>query len=310
VTGAGPALSGPSTPPDAWLDHLRGARAASPLTLAAYRRDVAGFLGFLAVHRGGEDPGGTVTTAELRAWLAALRGRGLAARSVARALSAVRSFARWRAETEGADIAAFEAARAPRLRPRLPRPVAAEAAHALLDLAGEAAEPWIAARDRALLALLWGSGLRISEALGLAHGAFPFSGSVRVRGKGGRCRTVPVVPVAGEAVGAYLALCPWPASPEEPLFIGMRGGPLSPRIAQRLMEALRARLGLPATATPHALRHSFASHLLAAGGDLRTIQSLLGHASLATTQVYTAVDEARLMEVYERAHPRAGTLPR
>jgi integrase/recombinase XerC len=176
----------------------------------------------------------------------------------------------------------------------------------VLDAAGDdAREDWIAARDTAVLTLLYGCGLRISEALGLTASALPLGEVLRITGKGGKERLVPVLPAARAAVARYAALCPWPLDRGAPLFRGTRGGPLSPRIVQAGMERLRARLGLPATATPHALRHSFATHLLAAGGDLRTIQELLGHASLSTTQGYTGVDAARLMQVYRAAHPRA-----
>jgi integrase/recombinase XerC len=197
-------------------------------------------------------------------------------------------------------------ARAPRFQRRLPRPLSVEGARAMLEAVGEqAGEDWIAARDTAVLTLLWGCGLRISEALGLTGADVPLPEVLRIRGKGGKERVVPVLPAARAAVDRYAALAPFAPVADEPLFRGVRGGPLSPRLIQKAMETARLALGLPASATPHALRHSFATHLLAAGGDLRSIQDLLGHASLSTTQAYTAVDASRLMEVYEKAHPRA-----
>ena len=204
------------------------------------------------------------------------------------------------------DDPAILAARAPKAPRRLPRPVAAKAAAAMLDHAGaDHPEPWIAARDVAVLTLLWGAGLRISEALGLNRRDAPLGETLRIVGKGGKERIAPILPIARKAVDAYLALSPFETSDDDPLFLGARGGRLNPRLIQKAMERARLSLGLPASATPHALRHSFATHLLEAGGDLRAIQELLGHASLSTTQVYTAVDQARLMEVYAAAHPRA-----
>ncbi|MDO9523920.1 MAG: tyrosine-type recombinase/integrase, partial [Gemmobacter sp.] len=196
--------------------------------------------------------------------------------------------------------------RAPRCRRKLPRPLSEDAARAVLDQVGDdAREPWIAARDEAVVTLLYGCGLRISEALGLTAAAHPLADVLRIIGKGGKERLVPVLPVARSAVARYVGLCPYPLQRDGALFRGARGGPLGSRQIALVMERLRAQLGLPASATPHALRHSFATHLLSAGGDLRTIQELLGHASLSTTQAYTAVDAARLMEVYAKAHPRA-----
>ncbi len=292
-----------------WLTHLGalGGRAAN--TITAYRRDVAGFLDFLARHHGeplGLGPLADLGQADLRAWMAHERGRGVSARSLARQLSAVKTFLRWLSDREGTEATAVLSARGPKYRRKLPRPLAEDAARAVLDTVGEdAREDWIAARDTAVVTLLYGCGLRISEALGLTAASHPLPEVLRIRGKGGKERVVPVLPAARAAVARYAALCPFDLAAGGPLFRGARGGPLSPRLIARAMEHTRARLGLPATATPHALRHSFATHLLAAGGDLRAIQALLGHASLSTTQAYTAVDAARLMEVYEAAHPRA-----
>lgn len=291
-----------------WLEHLSALRDASPRTIEAYRRDVAGFLGFLTRHHGemaGKAALRRVSVSDMRAWMAEQRGRELSPRSVARALSAVRSFYKWLAVNEGIEAAAVTAARAPRSKPRLPRPVGADAARALIErVEVQAREPWAAARDVAVVTLLYGCGLRISEALGLARKAYPFDEVLRIRGKGGKERLVPVLPAASRAIDEYLRLCPYDLPPQGPLFIGQRGGALNPRAIQKVMEQARMQLGLPATATPHALRHSFATHLLEAGGDLRAIQELLGHASLSTTQVYTSVDQARLMEIYDSAHPK------
>ncbi len=294
---------------ESWLGQLGGVRGLSPRTLEAYRRDVSGYLGFLALHEGG--PMGAAALAAtgtdtLRAWMARERGRGLSARSMARALSAVRGFHAWLAETRGLAAPAVTAVRGPRVKPRLPRPVAPDAARELIaTVAAQSLEPWIAARDVAVATLLYGCGLRISEALSLRQGDAPLDESLRITGKGGRERMVPVLPAVRAAVEIYRDLCPHRPGPAAPLFLGARGGPLNPRLVQKAMAAARMQIGLPATATPHALRHSFATHLLAAGGDLRSIQELLGHASLATTQVYTAVDEVRLMEAYAAAHPKA-----
>jgi integrase/recombinase XerC len=292
-----------------WLDSQQALGGLAPRTIDAYRRDVAGYLAFLGGHAGealGLAPVLRVGVSDLRAWMAHERGRGVSARSLARALSAVKGFTRWLAAREGAEPTAVLSARAPRFQKRLPRPLAVDAAREVLDSVGEAArEPWVAARDRAVVTLLWGCGLRISEALALTGADAPLPEVLRIRGKGGKERIVPVLPAARDAVEEYVRRAPYPPAPDRPLFRGVRGGPLSARLIQKAMEDTRARLGLPATATPHALRHSFATHLLAAGGDLRSIQDLLGHASLSTTQAYTAVDTARLMEVYEKAHPRA-----
>ncbi|MCU9847350.1 tyrosine recombinase XerC [Defluviimonas sp. WL0024] len=297
-----------------WLDHLSALEGAAENTLRAYRTDVAGFLGFLAAH-GGESIGparlGRVTQTDMRAWMAHERSRGTQARSLARSLSAVKSFTRWLAEREGFDPTAILAARSPKFQRKLPRPLSEDAAREVIGQIGtQPREEWIAARDAAVVTLLYGCGLRISEALGLTGAASPLPETLRILGKGGKERVVPTLPVARRAVADYVRLCPFPVAdePGAALFRGARGGPLNPRLISRAMESARAGLGLPATATPHALRHSFATHLLAAGGDLRAIQELLGHASLSTTQAYTAVDTARLMEIYDRAHPRAATV--
>jgi integrase/recombinase XerC len=292
-----------------WLDHKRALDGAAANTIKAYAADVSGFLGFLAGHRGEVEGLGAVASlpqTDLRAWMAAERARGVSARTLARELSAVKSFTGWLAEREGFDASTTLSARGPKYRRKLPRPLSEEAAFAMIDRVGDqSAEPWVAARDMAVLTLLYGCGLRISEALGLTGVVTPLPQVLRIIGKGGKERLVPVLPAAQEAVAAYVRLCPHDLTRDAPLFRGVRGGPLNPRLIALVMERARHQLGLPATATPHAMRHSFATHLLSAGGDLRAIQELLGHASLSTTQAYTAVDAARLMEVYDRAHPRA-----
>ena len=294
---------------DEWLTHLRALDGRAEKTITAYGADVRGWLSFLAHHRGGaEGLSGliTVPVSDLRAWMAHEHGRGVSARSVARALSAVKGFTAWIADRQGGDATAILSARAPRFQKKLPRPLTIEGAAEVLESVGDdAREPWIAARDTAVVTLLYGCGLRISEALGLTGADHPLPEVLRIRGKGGKERLVPVLPAARASVAAYVAQCPYDLTPEGALFRGTRGGPLNPRLIAAAMERTRNRLGRPASATPHALRHSFATHLLGAGGDLRAIQELLGHASLSTTQAYTGVDAARLMEVYERAHPRA-----
>jgi len=275
----------------------------------AYSRDLRGFLAFLAQHHGGgEGLGGldALPHTDLRAWMAAERGRGVSARSLARSLSAVKSFLGWLSQQHGFDATTVLSARSPKFARKLPRPLTVEGAQDVLsDIGTYASQDWIGMRDAAVVTLLYGCGLRISEALGLTGAAYPLPEVLRIRGKGDKDRLVPVLPVASAAVAEYVRLCPYPVAQDAPLFRGARGGALNPRLIAKAMEQARLRLGLPATATPHALRHSFATHLLAAGGDLRAIQELLGHASLSTTQAYTAVDSARLMDVYNQAHPRA-----
>ena len=292
-----------------WLAQLAALEGAAVNTIEAYRRDVARYLKFLSAHQGGSEgiaQIATTTHSDLRAWMADERARGLSPRSLARALSAVKGFTAWAADRTGTDATTVLSARGPKFRRKLPRPLSEDGAAAMLTEIGEdAREDWIAARETAIATLLYGLGLRISEALSLTGADHPLPGTLRITGKGGKTRPVPVIPAAAEAVADYVHQCPFDLAPDDPLFRGARGGPVNPRLIQGAMERARHRLGLPATATPHALRHSFATHLLSAGGDLRAIQELLGHASLSTTQAYTAVDAARLMEVYEKAHPRA-----
>jgi integrase/recombinase XerC len=295
-----------------WLAHERG--AATP-TRDAYARDIASFIAFLGQHLGqaaGPDTLGAVAIGDLRAWLAQRHAAGLAPVSTARAISAVKTFYRWAGRAGAWENAAVLALRAPRLPRALPRPLGEDDARAALDAAGELADtPWIAARDTAVLTLLYGCGLRIGEALALDRGVLPLGDTLRVLGKGRKQRDVPVLPAVRDALDAYLRLCPHRAGgTRAPLFLGARGGRLRAEIVQAAVRRLRVTLGLPEHATPHALRHSFATHLLGAGADLRAIQDLLGHASLTTTQRYTAVDPARMLEVYARAHPRAQTRDR
>lgn len=297
-----------------WQTHLGAERRMSAKTVEAYSRDVRQFLVFMAEHLGGRPSLknlAALTPQEVRAFMAARRGDGIGGRSLMRALAGVRSFGRFLERNGKGKVGALTAVRAPKVARTLPKPLAIAAAKRVADAdlrAGEAREPWILARDAAVLALLYGSGLRISEALGLKRGEMPAPGkgdAITVTGKGNKQRMVPLLPQVAQAVADYVALSPFELPADGPLFVGQRGGPLSPRIVQLVMERLRGALNLPDSATPHALRHSFATHLLARGGDLRAIQELLGHASLSTTQIYTAVDTDRLLEVYRSSHPRA-----
>ena len=291
-----------------WLDHCRALGGAAENTVKAYQSDVLGFLAFMTQHHGeaqGLSPLSKITVSDMRAWMASERTRGVGARSLARQLSAVKTFYRWLSDREGFEPTAVLLTRSPKFTKKLPRPLAEDAATAMIDTVEmQATDPWVAARDSAVVTLLYGCGLRISEALSLTGANVPLPQVMRITGKGGKERIVPVIDAAREAVASYLRLCPHPLEPNAPLFRGARGGPLNPRAIQKVMERSRMQLGLPATATPHAMRHSFATHLLTAGGDLRAIQELLGHASLSTTQAYTAVDTAHLMDVYNKAHPR------
>lgn len=297
---------------EAWGEHLRGERRLSPKTLEAYSRDLEQFLSFLTSHIGNPPTltdFAAIRTADLRGFMATRRSSGAGARTLARGLAGIRSFIGFLEREGHANGAAFRAMRAPRQPKTLPRPLAAASALRVVEMDEQLdEEPWVAARNAAVLALCYGSGLRISEALGIRRADAPLdpAATLRVTGKGGKIRLVPVLPVVAEAVAEYLRLAPSQSKPDGPLFLGVRGGPLKARIIQLAMAKLRGALGLAESATPHALRHSFATHLLANGGDLRAIQELLGHASLSTTQVYTAIDTERLLAVFEKAHPRAG----
>jgi integrase/recombinase XerC len=295
-----------------WLRFLGAERRLSAKTLEAYRRDVGQLLSFLADHMGGPPSLrqlAKLTPADVRAFMAARRTAGVGNRSLMRGLAGTRSFARFLERSGKGKVAALASVRTPKLPKTLPKPIAAGAAKRLTEIelrAGEVREPWVIARDVAVLGLLYGAGLRLSEALGLKRQDFAEGADAMiVTGKGNKTRMVPVLPQVSKLIADYVALCPHELMPNEPLFVGTRGGPLSPRIIQLTMARLRGALGLADSATPHALRHSFATHLLARGGDLRAIQELLGHASLSTTQIYTAVDAERLLDVYASAHPRA-----
>jgi integrase/recombinase XerC len=292
-----------------WLDHQKSLKGSAENTVTAYAGDVSEFLVFITSHKGESQGLGAlskITISDMRAWMANSRGSGVGPRSLARKLSAVKVFYRWLAAREGFEPTAVLLTRSPKLTKKLPRPLAIDAARDMIETVEmQSLEPWVAARDAAVVTLLWGCGLRISEALGLKGIDAPLPQVMRITGKGGKERIVPVVKAARAAVDAYVKACPHILTDDGPLFRGVRGGVLSPRAIQKAMASARMQLGLPATATPHALRHSFATHLLNAGGDLRTIQELLGHASLSTTQAYTAIDTARLLDVYDNAHPKA-----
>jgi integrase/recombinase XerC len=294
----------------AWYGKLIGEKRASPATLAAYHGDISRFFLFLTDHLGGAPNLKALAGLEIRdfrAFLTLRRNEGLTSRSLARTLSSIRSFFRFLDHAGLVSNAALGALRTPKIPHGIPKPVSAKAALALIDEAEEAPlTPWVGARDAAILTLLYGCGLRISEALSLDRRDAPLPDVLRITGKGRKERVVPVLPVTRAAVEQYLALCPIGLAPGDPLFVGIRGGRLDQRQVRAVLIDLRRKLGLPETASPHALRHSFATHLLAGGGDLRSIQELLGHASLSTTQMYTEVDSARLLDIYDKAHPRAG----
>jgi len=296
-----------------WLLHLRSERRLSPKTLEAYARDVRQFIRFLAEHWNAQvspEAFAALEASDVRAFMAERRNKNIGGRSLMRQLAGLRSFGRFLEREGKGKVGALSAIRAPKIRKSLPKPVPVAAAKRLadsLERAGEASEPWIWERDAAVMALLYGSGLRISEALGLKRRDVPMPGKgdvLVVTGKGNKTRMVPVLQNVLALIQDYAVSCPHPLPPEGPMFVGARGGPLSPRIIQLTMARLRGALGLPDSATPHALRHSFATHLLGRGGDLRAIQELLGHASLSTTQIYTGIDSERLLEVYASTHPR------
>ena len=291
-----------------WAAHLQHDRRRSPHTVRAYAATARRLIEFLQRHRGGPvDPADLngLSAADLRAFLAQRRAEGLGPSSAARELSGVRAFLKYAAEQAG-EVAHLPRTRAPK-RPRtLPRPASPSDAMGLAEnAAGAASAPWIGARDLGILLLLYGAGLRVAEALSLTARTLPLGTTLRVTGKRSKTRIVPIVPAVREAIEDYVRQCPYPLSSDGPLFLGARGGPLNPDLVRRSVAAARRRLGLPETLTPHALRHSFATHLLAGGVDLRALQELLGHASLSSTQIYTAVDAARLLDVYRHAHPRA-----
>jgi len=292
-----------------WLDYLVGEKRYSPKTLESYGRDVSAFLDFQFAHRGERltlRHMSELKATDFRAWLADRRRDGVSARSLARFLSSVRSFYRYLEKRRGVECSALGLVETPKVPRSLPKPVSPDAAKQMIAETDARDKPdWIAARDEAVLLLLYGCGLRISEALAITGSELPLGNVMRITGKGQKTRLVPVLPAVSEAMARYAALCPFDLDADQPAFRALRGGNLGARAIQELVVNLRSRLGLPASATPHALRHSFATHLLAAGGDLRTIQELLGHASLSTTQVYAAVEGAHLTAVHAAAHPRA-----
>src|SRR4051812_32071763 len=297
-----------------WLTHLRAERRLSPKTLEAYARDLRQCLVFLGQHWGEKvtlKRFAALEATDVRAFMAMRRADDIGGRSLRRARAGLRSFGRFLEREGKGKVGALSAIRAPKVGKSLPKPIQIAAAKRFTDAgerAGETRDPWIWARDAAVMALLYGSGLRISEALGLRRRDVPLPGAgdvLVVTGKGNKTRMVPVLQNVLALIQEYVAMCPHPLPPQGAIFVGARGGPLGPRIIQLTMERLRGALGLPDTATPHALRHSFATHLLSRGGDLRAIQELLGHASLSTTQIYTGIDTERLLEVYRSAHPRA-----
>jgi integrase/recombinase XerC len=291
-----------------WGSHLAHDRRRSAHTVRAYVATAHRLIEFLGRHHGEEIGRFTLLNlhaSDLRAFLADRRAGGLGAASAAREMSAVRAFLTYAAEEQG-NQPQLPRTRAPK-RPRtLPRPVSPQDAIAVAEDAETAApNDWVGARDMAILLLLYGAGLRVAEAMGLTARVLPLGQAMRVTGKRGKTRIVPLVPAVKEAITAYVALCPYPLAGDAPLFLGAKGGPLNPDLVRRAVRGARHRLGLPDSLTPHALRHSFATHLLARGADLRSLQELLGHASLSSTQIYTEVDAARLLDVYRHAHPRA-----
>jgi len=296
----------------AWLRELSGERRLSGLTCEAYARDLKQFFVFLSEHLGQRidiEAFRALTPADLRAFMAQRRNDDVGSRSLLRQLSGLRSFARILQRDGKADAAVFSAVRTPKVARSLPKALAPQDACDLTktEMRGDTEKPaWVLARDAAVLALLYGAGLRISEALGIRRGDAPVGerDSLRVLGKGRKIRDVPIIAPLRRGIETYLSLCPYPLPEDGPLFVGVKGGPLSPRIIQLVVAELRGALGLPDHVTPHALRHSFATHLLSRGGDLRAIQELLGHASLSTTQIYTAVDGKRLQDAHRSAHPR------
>lgn len=294
----------------AWARFLTSERRCSPLTVEAYCRDVRQFLSFLGAKRPATLAQlNALKPADIRGFMAHKRAQGCGSRTVMRALAAMRSFARHLERNGKAKLAPFNGVRAPKINRSLPKPLSFDAAVRVTGgdiLDGDGQEAWVTARDAAVLSLLYGAGLRISEALGIRRREIsPGLDVLTIVGKGQKTRSAPLIAPVRTAIEDYLRLCPYPLAPEGPLFVGMKGGQLSPRIIQLTVERMRGALGLPDSATPHALRHSFATHLLARGGDLRAIQELLGHASLSTTQIYTAVDTTRLMDAWKSAHPRA-----
>ncbi|MEL7452292.1 MAG: tyrosine recombinase XerC [Pseudomonadota bacterium] len=294
----------------AFIAHVRDERRLAAKTVEAYQSDLASFIGFLTTHTGTAVTPRSLAglrARDIRAFLAAKRRDGLSDASIARLLSTIKALYRWLDRAHGLPNAEIGYLQGPKRAPRLPRPVSVDGARDMIDTADTDPDkaPWVSARDAAVLSLLYGAGLRISEALSLTGADLPLPDRLRIRGKGGKVRILPILPAVRESVAAYAAIYPYKLGGSDALFRGVKGGPLGPRRVQELVQVLRGQLGLPDTATPHALRHAFATHLLANGADLRAIQTLLGHASLSTTQIYTGVDAVRLKAVHTEAHPRA-----
>lgn len=291
-----------------WIRHKSVVTGASSNTLTAYQRDISRFIDFLTQHFAKSltlQDLRTIEIREARAWMSSERQRGVSARSLSRQLSAVKGFIGWVGETHGFDTTSFLAVRAPRFQLPLPRPMSSENAVNMIAHAETSGSrlAWVKARDAGILILLYGCGLRVSEALSLQWSNYPLPQTLCIRGKGGKERMIPTMPLARDAIDRYQTLFPFDQDTDSAMFRGVRGGVLNQRAVRHVLERARHALGLPSSATPHALRHSFASHLLRASGDLRAIQELLGHSSLSTTQAYTEVDQAQLMEVYQKAHP-------
>ena len=296
---------------DDWLGVKSALEGSSSNTLVAYRRDVLDFLSFLTIHSGNKNGASqldSIDQVSMRSWIAENRRSGKTSRSIARQLSSVKSFYKWFAKRRGIDPTMVLITKAPKFQKKLPRALSKEAAKEIsqsIDLTDN--EPWVIARDTAVILLLYGCGLRISEALSLKYSEMPLTDTLKIQGKGDKFRIIPILQIAREAVENYLNTLPFTLNGNDNIFRGVRGGSLNPRSIQLVMKLIREKLGIASNATPHSLRHSFATHLLTSGADLRSIQELLGHSSLSTTQIYTSVASSRLMEVYSKTHPKANS---
>jgi integrase/recombinase XerC len=296
---------------DDWLGVKSALEGSSSNTLVAYRRDVLDFLSFLTIHSGNKNGASqldSIDQVSMRSWIAENRRSGKTSRSIARQLSSVKSFYKWFAKRRGIDPTMVLITKAPKFQKKLPRALSKEAAKEIsqsIDLTDN--EPWVIARDTAVILLLYGCGLRISEALSLKYSEMPLTDTLKIQGKGDKFRIIPILQIAREAVENYLNTLPFTLNGNDNIFRGVRGGSLNPRSIQLVMKLIREKLGIASNATPHSLRHSFATHLLTSGADLRSIQELLGHSSLSTTQIYTSVDSSRLMDVYSKTHPKANS---
>ena len=296
---------------DDWLDVKSALEGSSSNTLVAYRRDLLDFLSFLTIYSGNKNGVSqleSIDQVSMRSWIAENRRSGKTSRSIARQLSSVKSFYKWFAKRRGIDPTMVLITKAPKFQKKLPRALSKEAAKEIsrrIDLTNN--EPWVIARDTAVILLLYGCGLRISEALSLKYGEMPLADTLRIQGKGDKFRIIPILEIARKAVENYLNMLPFTLNGNDNIFRGVRGGNLNPRSIQLVMKLIREKLGIASNATPHSLRHSFATHLLTSGADLRSIQELLGHSSLSTTQIYTSVDSSHLMDVYSKTHPKANS---